>query len=41
MVASERIGVYVTRIPYANPVTPENLHEHAAVADGGRDADPA
>ena len=25
MVASERIGVYVTRIPYANPVTPENL----------------
>jgi maleate isomerase len=25
MVASHRIGVYVTRIPYANPVTPENL----------------
>ena len=25
MVANERIGVYVTRIPYANPVTPENL----------------
>ncbi len=25
IVASERIGVYVTRIPYANPVTPENL----------------
>lgn len=25
MVASERIGVYVARIPYANPVTPENL----------------
>ncbi len=25
MVASERIGVYGTRIPYANPVTPENL----------------
>lgn len=25
MVASERTGVYVTRIPYANPVTPENL----------------
>ncbi|MDX0500610.1 ectoine utilization protein EutA [Sinorhizobium medicae] len=25
MVASDRIGVYVTRIPYANPVTPENL----------------
>lgn len=25
MVANERIGVYVTRVPYANPVTPENL----------------
>lgn len=25
MVASKRIGVHVTRIPYANPVTPENL----------------
>ncbi|WP_104668091.1 ectoine utilization protein EutA [Ensifer adhaerens] len=25
MVANERIGVYGTRIPYANPVTPENL----------------
>ncbi|MGR9243988.1 ectoine utilization protein EutA (plasmid) [Rhizobium leguminosarum] len=25
LVASERTGVYVTRIPYANPVTPENL----------------
>jgi maleate isomerase len=25
MVASARIGVYSTRIPYANPVTPENL----------------
>jgi maleate isomerase len=25
MVASERIGVYATRIPYANPVTPDNL----------------
>lgn len=25
MVASDRIGVYATRIPYANPVTPENL----------------
>ena len=25
MVASERIGVYVSRIHYANPVTPENL----------------
>lgn len=25
MVASARIGVYATRIPYANPVTPENL----------------
>ena len=25
MVASDRIGVYATRIPYANPVTPKNL----------------
>lgn len=25
MVASERTGVYVARIPYANPTTPENL----------------
>ena len=25
MVAGDRIGVYATRIPYANPVTPENL----------------
>jgi maleate isomerase len=25
MVASERIGVYVARIPYANPTTPKNL----------------
>lgn len=25
MVASGRIGVYATRIPYANPVTPDNL----------------
>jgi len=25
MVASDRIGVYVSRIHYANPTTPENL----------------
>ncbi|ACP23772.1 arylmalonate decarboxylase (plasmid) [Sinorhizobium fredii NGR234] len=25
LVASDRIGVYVARIPYANPVTPDNL----------------
>ena len=25
MVASERIGIYVARIPYANPTTPQNL----------------
>lgn len=25
MVASERTGVYVARVPYANPTTPENL----------------
>jgi maleate isomerase len=27
MVASERIGVYVSRIPYANPTTPDNLRK--------------
>ncbi|MER9304291.1 ectoine utilization protein EutA [Mesorhizobium sp. M0496] len=27
MVASKRIGVYVARIPYANPTTPENLRK--------------
>ncbi|MBZ9738853.1 MULTISPECIES: ectoine utilization protein EutA [unclassified Mesorhizobium] len=27
MVASERIGVYVARTPYANPTTPENLRK--------------
>lgn len=27
MVASERLGVYVARIPYANPTTPENLRK--------------
>lgn len=27
MVASERIGVYAARIPYANPTTPENLRK--------------
>ncbi|MFB2604414.1 ectoine utilization protein EutA, partial [Rhizobium phaseoli] len=27
MVASDRIGVYVSRIHYANPVTPENLRK--------------
>lgn len=26
MVASDRIGVYVARIAYANPTTPQNLH---------------
>ncbi|MFM0221081.1 ectoine utilization protein EutA [Paraburkholderia dipogonis] len=25
LVANERIGVYVNRVPYANPTTPENL----------------
>ena len=41
MVASDRIGVYVARIPYANPTTPENLAQDAAGADRGRGADPA
>lgn len=27
MVASERVGVYVARIPYSNPTTPENLRK--------------
>jgi maleate isomerase len=27
MVASRRIGIYVARIPYANPTTPENLRK--------------
>lgn len=27
MVASERVGVYVARIPYANPTTPDNLRK--------------
>jgi len=27
MVASERIGVYIARIPYKNPTTPENLRK--------------
>ncbi|RJT40617.1 ectoine utilization protein EutA [Mesorhizobium waimense] len=27
MVASDRIGVYIARIPYANPTTPENLRK--------------
>ena len=27
MVACEQTGVYVARIPYANPTTPENLRK--------------
>ncbi|MER9071866.1 ectoine utilization protein EutA [Mesorhizobium sp. M0904] len=27
MVASDRIGIYVARIPYANPTTPDNLRK--------------
>lgn len=35
MVASERIGVYVARIAYANPTTPENLRRmQPALTDG-------
>ena len=34
MAASDRIGVYVSRIPYANPTTPENLRKmQPALAD--------
>ncbi|MEO9336178.1 ectoine utilization protein EutA [Mesorhizobium sp. SB112] len=37
MVSSEEIGVYVTRIPYANPTTPENLRKMQPVlTDGAR-----
>ena len=41
MVASERIGVYVARIPYANPTTPENLRNMQPALDSRRRADPA
>ncbi|EYR77616.1 ectoine utilization protein EutA [Shinella sp. DD12] len=35
MVARERIGVYTMRIPYANPVTPENLRAmHPSLTSG-------
>ncbi len=35
MVSSERIGVYVARIPYANPTTPDNLRKmQPALIDG-------
>ncbi|HWK69029.1 MAG TPA: ectoine utilization protein EutA [Rhizobiaceae bacterium] len=37
MVASERIGVYVARIFYANPTTPENLRRmQPALTEGAR-----
>lgn len=35
MVASERIGVYVARIPYANPTTPENLRRMQPALEHG------
>lgn len=35
MVASDRIGVYVGRIPYANPTTPENLMKMQPVLTQG------
>lgn len=35
MVANERIGVYVSRIPYANPTTPENLMKMQPVLTEG------
>lgn len=35
MVARERIGVYVSRIPYANPTTPENLRKMQPVLTQG------
>jgi len=37
MVAGERIAVYVSRIPYANPTTPENLFKmHPVIAAGAQ-----
>src|SRR3546814_12935705 len=40
MVASDRIGVYVNRIPYANPTTPENLLKMQPVlTEGARSAE--
>ena len=37
MVASDRIGVYVARIAYANPTTPENLRKmQPALSEGAR-----
>jgi maleate isomerase len=35
MVASENIGVYGARIPYANPTTPENLRKMQPALTGG------
>ncbi|KKX33071.1 ectoine utilization protein EutA [Rhizobium sp. LC145] len=35
MVAGERVGVYVSRIPYANPTTPENLMKMQPVLTEG------
>ena len=35
MVASERIGVYVARIPYANPTTPDNLRRMQPALEAG------
>lgn len=35
MVASERVGVYAARIPYANPTTPENLRKMQPALTGG------
>jgi maleate isomerase len=35
MVSSKDIGVYVTRIPYANPTTPENLRKMQPVLTDG------
>jgi maleate isomerase len=37
LVASDRIGVYVSRIAYANPTTPQNLRKmQPALAEGAR-----
>jgi maleate isomerase len=37
MVASDRIGIYTARIPYANPTTPDNLRRmQSSLTEGAR-----
>ncbi len=41
MVASRRIGVFTSRVPYANPVTAENLKAMQSDLTEGDGSDPA